>query len=80
MRRVHALVERLDDEVIAVAVHHQCGQQIGFAVHHPVGIGVADHAAAVFRGGAQAAAEKTSRSIASTRRESMRRAIWDVEL
>ncbi len=35
---VHALVERLHDEVIAVAVDHQGGKQVGLAVDYAVGV------------------------------------------
>ncbi len=50
---VHALVERLHDQVIAVAIHYQRWQQVGLAVDHAIGIAVVDHGAAVLLGGAQ---------------------------
>ena len=37
---VHSLVERLNSKIRAVAVDHQTGQAVAFAVHQPVGIGV----------------------------------------
>ncbi len=60
---VHALVEGLHDQVVAVAVHHQRGQQVGFAVHHAVGVGMADHSAAVCLGGAQAAQKEIAADL-----------------
>ena len=51
---VHALVEGLDDEVVAIAIHDQGGQEVGFAVDDAVGVGVVDDGAAVLLGGAEA--------------------------
>ena len=47
---VHALIERLDGEICAVAVDYQAGQLIAFAMHQAVGIGVRHDAAAVLFG------------------------------
>ncbi len=52
---VHALVQRLHHEVIAVAIDNQRGQQIGFGVDHAIGVGIAHHGSAMRFGGAQAA-------------------------
>ena len=52
---VHALVERLHHEVIAVAIHNERGQQVGFGVNHAIGIGIADEGLAMRFGCAQAA-------------------------
>ena len=60
---VHALVEGLHDEVIAVAIDDQGGQQVGLAVHHAVGIGIADHGAPVSLGGAQAAQKEIAADV-----------------
>ena len=66
---VHALVEGLDHQVIAVAVHDQGGQQVGFAVDHAVGVGVADHCAAMIFGGAQAAQVEIAADLFDLARE-----------
>ena len=55
---VHALVERLDHQVIAVAIDDQGGQQVAFAVHQAVGVGVATTFAAELERRAQAALEE----------------------
>ena len=44
---VHALIERLHHQIVAIAIHHQRGQQVGFAVHHAIRVGFADHFAAM---------------------------------
>ena len=51
---VHALIQGLHHQIVAVTVHHQRGQQVRFSVHDAVGIGIADHGAPVRLGGAQA--------------------------
>ena len=48
--RIHALVERLDDQIVAVAVHDQGREAVAFAVHHAVRIGVAHDVAAILVG------------------------------
>src|ERR1019366_3206241 len=60
---VHALIQGLHHQVIAIAVHHQRGQQVGFAMHHTVGIGVAYHGAPVLLGGAEAAQKETAPDV-----------------
>ena len=40
---IHALVERLHHEVVAVAIDHQGGQQVGLAVDHAIGVGAVAH-------------------------------------
>ena len=58
-----ALRQRLHDQVVAVAIDDQRRQQIGFAVHQPVG-GRVDVRAT--RGSAIAALEPRARSSASS--------------
>ncbi len=60
---VHALIESLHHQVIAVAVHHQCGQLVGFAVHHAIGIGMPYHGAPVRLGGAQAVQKEIAADV-----------------
>src|ERR1035437_6722080 len=60
---IHALVESLHNEVVAVAVHHQSGQQVGFAMHYAVGIGMAHDRTPVLFGGAQAAQEEIAADL-----------------
>ena len=40
---VHALIQSLDRERIAITVDHQAGQPITFAMHHAVSGGILDH-------------------------------------
>src|ERR1035438_10108854 len=60
---IHALVERLHDEVIAVAVHHESRQQVAFAVHHAVGIAVPHDTATMLLGRAQAAQKEIAADV-----------------
>jgi hypothetical protein len=66
--RVHALVQSLHHEVVGVAIDDQRRQQIGFAVYHAVGCGIANlaiakHGASVLFGGAQAAQEEITADL-----------------
>ena len=66
---VHALVERLHDEVIAVAIDDQRGEQVGFAVDDAVGVAIVDHGAAVLFGGAEAAQKEIAADLFDLPRE-----------
>src|SRR5207245_1239240 len=55
---VHALVKRLDHEVIAITVDDQRRQPVAFTVDHAVGIGVAHHLLPVVIGFGEAPGEK----------------------
>ena len=57
-RGVHALVERLHDQVIAVAVHDQGGEEVGLGVDYAVGVAVRRERTPVLFGGAQPAQEE----------------------
>ena len=77
---VHPLVQGLHDEVVAVAIDHQGGEQVGFAVDHAVGVGIADHGLRCCFGGAQAAAKRNrGRSLRPAAR-AYASEIWEVEL
>ena len=61
LARLGALHQELRREVVAVAVHHQPGQQVGLAVDHPVGGLVRARRAAAQRvGGGDARAEEVA--------------------
>src|SRR5579863_1692959 len=53
-----SLAERLDYEVIAIAIHDQRREQVSIAVNDPVRVRVFDHSRAEFRGAAEAFQEE----------------------
>src|SRR5205814_1265110 len=66
---VHALIESLDGEAIGVAIDDEGGQEVGLGVYDAVGVGVADHAAAMLFGGAKAAEVEIAVDLFDVRRE-----------
>src|SRR5581483_524121 len=56
---IHALVQRLYDEVLAVSVNHKSRKQVAFCVNQPVHIGVRDDAPPIVARGSQTALEKS---------------------
>ena len=77
---IHALIQRLHREVVAVAIDHQARQLIAFPMHQP--IGVRDSATTRLRYASACAMRrrKNARSIVSTRSESIRNEICDALL
>ncbi len=51
---IHALIERLYNQVAGIAVDHEGGEEVGFTMYHAVGVGVMDDAAAALFGYAEA--------------------------
>jgi hypothetical protein len=51
---IHALIEELEDKVIAVAIDHEAGEEVALGVDEAVGIGVGDGALAELESGAKA--------------------------
>jgi hypothetical protein len=49
--------------MIAVAIDHERGEEIGFAVDHAVGIAIADHGATVLFGGAETAQKEIAADL-----------------
>ncbi len=77
--RIHALAQGLHSEIIAIAIHHQPGQAIGFAIDQTIGIGPADDPFAEGRGRADSCRKKSA-SIVSGPLLSIRNVICEVEL
>jgi hypothetical protein len=76
---IHALIQSLHGEVVAIAIDHQARQLIAFAMHQAIGFRFRDHALAIGLG-LRDAPQKKARSIVSLRSESIRNEIWDALL
>ena len=74
---IHALIERLDGEVVAVAIDHQARQLIAFAMHQPVGFGIRHHALAIGLGSGDSPQKERAIDRFCTRSESIRSEICE---
>ena len=56
----HSLAQRLQDEIVAVAIDNESGEKVGFGENQSVGNGVFDDASAVVDGGTETSGKECS--------------------